>query len=105
MCDDRHHRGHHRGECHDDGHHRGRGRGPGRGRHRHHQEERCHHEDRGGHQNEEHYFHGCDCSLEEKLIYLERMLAYKKADVAALEAILEVLKESLVEDDEESEED
>ncbi len=33
------------------------------------------------------------------------MLAYKKADVAALEAILEVLKESLVEDDEESEED
>ena len=104
MCDDRHHRGHHRSDCCDDGHGRGRGR-PRRhhGEGRHHREEQPHSADCCGPRHQEHYFHHCDCSLEEKLIYLERMLAYKKADVEALEAILEVLKESLTEDGEEEE--
>jgi len=37
----------------------------------------------------------CDCTLEEKLVHLEHMLACRKADVVALEALLEVLKESV----------
>ncbi len=86
MCDERDHRGHHRQECRDEGHHRGRGRHRGRP------------EDCGERPPEEHYLHGCDCPLEVKLIYLERMVAYKKADVAALESIIEVLKESLSEE-------
>ncbi len=91
MCDERDHRGHHRHECRDEGHHRGRGRHRG-------QMEGRGPEDCGP---QEHYLHGCDCPLEVKIVYLERMVAYKKADVAALESIIEVLKESLNDDEEE----
>lgn len=92
MCHDRHHRD--RDDCRERGHHRGREHRRGHGR----QDECCRSPHPGHHE-----MYRCDCPLEEKLIYIERMLAYKKADVAALEAILEVLKESLKEEPEEDE--
>jgi hypothetical protein len=101
MCHERDHHRHHRGPCCGDSHHGGSGHRHS-GHHRGHGDAnpgRGHHPGCGPQPHQDHFLHGCDCSLEEKLIYLERMLAYKKADVAALEAILEVLKESLVEEE------